>query len=168
IYVVFDRLGLLGGVLLLELPFFLLRAFQGVVLVLPDEHRAGDHDDDQDEEEERGPRQDGPVGYLANLEKADVVERHTSFAPLGLAGAAGAAAGGAGVPEGVGRAAWGFASSGGGASCLILALSVNSLIRRSLAVGEGTSLISTSSGCVSDGEASMLRMSVETRALDCA
>ena len=69
---------------------------------------------------------------------------------------------------GAGRAAGAAFGSSGGAACLIWTLSVNSLTRRSFDCGEATDLISTSSGFCSHGDASMLRISVETRALDCA
>ena len=75
---------------------------------------------------------------------------------------------GGGVVADPGRAAGAALGSSGGAVCLSRAFSVNSLTRSSLAAGETTDLISTSSGFCSQGEASMLRISVETRALDCA
>ena len=85
------------------------------------------------------------------------------MARLGVALAGGAG----GVP---GRRPGAGLTSGGGAARLIMNVSVNSLIRRSLSLPPGarTDLISTSSGCVSQGEDSMLRISVETRAFDCA
>ncbi len=63
-------------------------------------------------------------------------------------------------------------TSPGGVSRFSWKFSVNSLTRGSCppwrAVGFATDLISTSSGCVSHGDVSMLRISVETRAFDCA
>src|SRR6185295_16866285 len=107
--VVVDRLRLLRGVLLLQLDLFLLRAVERVVLILPYERRTAGDDEEQNEQQQRETRQDRPVANLADIETADVVERHTSFAPLGLAGGAGAVAGGAGVAAagaaGAGRAA---------------------------------------------------------------
>ena len=63
-----------------------------------------------------------------------------------------------------------FEARVGGAARFSWKASVNSLMRASLsfAPGDGTALISTSSGWVSHGEDSMLRISVETRAFDWA
>ena len=84
------------------------------------------------------------------------------------AGAGTAAAGAAGAAAGVRAPAAPAFGSSGGAACLIWTFSVNSFTRRSFVTGEGTDLISTSSGCCSQGDDSMLRINVETRALDCA
>ena len=80
---------------------------------------------------------------------------------------------GAGFAAGVGGAV--VALTGiGGAVRFTCRLSVNSLTRSLAAAhaaappGIGTSLISTSSGVDSHGELWMLRMSVDTRAFDCA
>ena len=93
-------------------------------------------------EQHRDPRQQRPVADLADVEPADVVERHMVFRAFGLGGRAAPAA-----RLRAGAAAAGLGSSGG-AAVLTCRLSVNSLTRRSFAAGEGTDLISTSSGLV--------------------
>src|ERR1700687_1319598 len=96
-----------------------------------------------------------PVSGLADIQPANVVERH-ALPPL--------AAGAAGVPGAPG-ALPGAPGAVGSVSRFTCRLRMNSL---TFCFSSGTDLISTNSGKVSQGELSMLRISVETRALDCA
>src|SRR6185312_4885648 len=147
--VVVDGLGLLLRVLLAQLGFLLTRALERVVLVLPVEQRADAEDRDEQHREHEELRQERPVADLAEAQVAEVVEAHAlpPFAPARTGGAAGDSR---------------FTSK----------LSVNSLTfwsaLRLLVPGIGTSCVCTRSGLVIQGELSMLRISVDTRAFDCA
>ena len=146
----------------LSVAFLRLGAIERVVLVFPVEEPAGGEDGDEDGAERERLRQQRPVADIAEVEPAKVVEVHAVPFFAGGAGGFAPAQPGAGPTSGL--------TSGGGAARFNWNVSVNSLTRVSFsrAPGSGTDLISTSSGWVSHGDASMLRIKVETRAFDCA
>ena len=105
-------------------------------------------------------RQQRPGAEVAEVESAEVVEGHAStFIALAQPASRGASL------AARGRSTWRrrFAAM----ARFMLNVQREFVDARALS-GAGTALISTSSGCSSHGEASMLRISVETRAFDCA
>ena len=96
--------------------------------------------------------QQRPIAGIADIEPANIVERHT-------------------LPPLAARRAWRFSGAvrlERFGSAQPLHLQVERELIDSFCLSSGTDLISTSSGEASQGELSMLRISVETRALDCA
>ena len=90
-----------------------------------------------------------------------------------LVGSAARAAAGAGFGGAPGAGLTGAAATGGAAALHLhvqreFVDAVTGRMRPPACAGTGTSLISTSSGFSSYGDASRLRISVETRAFDCA
>src|SRR5205814_6020529 len=156
-----DGLGLLRRVGFSQLALFGLHSIESLELIAPVEQPARDHDDHQNQAKHHDLGQQRPVAGLAQIQSADVIERHAgpSFADedalLGGAFPGGALPGGM-VP--------GFASPAAAARLTCMAR-VNSL---TFCLSTATERISTSSGDPSQGELSILRISVETRALDWA
>ena len=151
----------------LSFDLLLLRAVERVVLVLPVEERAGG--DDRDQDGRAGARALGSSGQLPT---SRMLSRRRSSSVMRLCAFA-LAGGGAGAAGAGGRAR---RAAGGGLRLFGRRGALDLEVQRELvdlridpsAPGDGTDLISTSSGCVSHGDASMLRISVETRAFDCA
>src|SRR6185312_15127509 len=115
-------------------------------LPLPEEEVGGDLDRQEDREEGAGLDRPWPVARLLRVELPQIVEHAHFFTAAFLAPAT--------------------ASSGW--ARLIEMFMLNSFTRLPDLSGAGTALISTSSGFSRYGEAPRLRMSVETRAFDCA
>src|SRR6266536_2499386 len=156
-----DGLGLLRRVRVSELDLFSLHSIERVELIAPVEQSARDHDDYKNQAKHHDLGQQRPIAGLADIQSADVVDHHAeaSFADA-EAPLAGAFPGGP-LPGGVVPA---FASPVDAARLTCMA-SVNSL---TFCLSSATERISMSSGAASHGELSMLRISVETRALDWA